>query len=133
MEGTNMEPLGNIISRSVNQTDRVAPVRQMSLNPVADGDAVGARVEGSEAGTSPFSPEEISAEKIDRIARALENYVRSAQTDLSIKIHGATGDIMVQVISKSDGKVIREIPPKELLDLAAKIEEMVGVIFDKSA
>ena len=40
---------------------------------------------------------------------------------------------MVQVISKADGKVIREIPSEELLDLAAKMDEVVGVIFNKNA
>jgi len=68
--------------------------------------------------------------KVERIAEAMDNYMRSTQTDLSIKIHEATGNIMVKVISQDDGKIIREIPPEKLLNLAAKMEQMMGVLYD---
>lgn len=74
-----------------------------------------------------------SREKIKHIAEAMDSYVRSVQRDLKIQVHGATGNIMVKVISEDNGKVIREIPPKELLDLAAKMEEMTGTLFNENA
>jgi flagellar protein FlaG len=128
-----MEPLGTLISRSANDTDHVTSARQMNQTRIAEVDAARRTVPGRETGSSPWSSKEVPSEKIDHIARALLNYVRSVQTDLSIEVHRGTGKIMVQVISKTDGKVIREIPPEELLDLAAKMEEVVGVIFNKNA
>ena len=77
--------------------------------------------------------EKIDKENVDRIARALEDYIRLNQRDLKIQVHKATGNLMVKVISAKDGKVIRELPPEELLDLAAKMEEMTGTIFDENA
>ena len=38
---------------------------------------------------------------------------------------------MVRVVDKETEKLIREIPPEEFLNLAAKLDEMVGIIFDK--
>ena len=76
--------------------------------------------------------QEIAQDKIDRIAKAMDNYLRTTDKDLKIKIHNETGKIMVKVISGSDGKVIREIPSEELLNLAAKVEEMSGILFNKS-
>ena len=75
---------------------------------------------------------EISQDKIDCIAKAMDNYIRTADRDLKIKVHNGTGQIMVKVISGADGKVIREIPSEELLNLAAKVEEMTGVLFNTS-
>lgn len=75
--------------------------------------------------------ESISA-KINRIAEAMDSYVRSVQRDLKIQVHSATGKIIVKVISEESGKVIREIPPKEMLDLAAKMEKMIGALFDEN-
>ena len=72
-------------------------------------------------------------EKLERIAKAMSDYIESIQRDLHIKIDDQTDKIVIQVISKSDGKVIRQVPPEELLKIAVKIEEMVGVLFDKSA
>ena len=71
--------------------------------------------------------------KLELIAKAMDSYVQSAQKNLKIGIHQATGNIMVKVISQTDGKVIREIPPEELLDLAAKMEAMIGVLVNENA
>lgn len=72
-------------------------------------------------------------DKLQRIATAMAEYVQSIQRDLRIKIDDKTESIVIQVVSKNNGKVIRQIPPEEMLKLAAKMEEMVGVIFNKSA
>jgi flagellar protein FlaG len=71
--------------------------------------------------------------KIENIAQLIKKYGESIQRDLQIQVHKATNRIMIKIISTQDGKIIREIPSEELLDLAAKIEEMVGVLFDKTA
>ena len=71
-------------------------------------------------------------EKIKRMADAMDSYVNSIQHDLNIQVHDETGKIMIQVISRNTGKVIREIPPEKLLDLAAKMDEMTGVLFNES-
>jgi flagellar protein FlaG len=51
--------------------------------------------------------------------------------DLQFSVHEASGEIMVTVREQATGEVIREIPPSEILDLAAKLGEMVGLLFDR--
>ena len=72
-----------------------------------------------------------SEETIKKIAEAMDKYIRSMENDLEIKIHEETGTILVKVISHETGEVIREIPPEELIELAAKMEEMTGVLLQK--
>jgi len=50
--------------------------------------------------------------------------------DLQFSVHESTGQVMVTVRDESTGDVIREIPPREMLNLAAKLESMIGLIFD---
>jgi flagellar protein FlaG len=71
--------------------------------------------------------------KVRKIAQAMDNYVQSIKRDLKIQVHQNTGKLMVTVISENDGKIIREIPPEELLDLGAKVEEMMGVLLNENA
>ena len=52
--------------------------------------------------------------------------------DLQFSVHEASGQIMVVVREESTGEVIREIPPKEVLNLAAKFEELAGMILNKT-
>ncbi len=51
--------------------------------------------------------------------------------DLQFSVHEASGELMVTVIDGSSGEVIREVPPSEILDLAAKMDEMIGRMFDQ--
>lgn len=67
----------------------------------------------------------------ERIAQALEDYVRSMERDLKIQVNDTTGKVVVKVISREDGHVIREIPPEEWLKLAAKMKTMAGILMDK--
>ncbi len=53
--------------------------------------------------------------------------------DLLFSVHEASGQIMVTVTDGLTGEVIREVPASEVLDLAAKLEEMVGLMFDQKA
>ena len=76
---------------------------------------------------------EIVQAKVERIAEAMDKYVNSIQKDLHITVHNSTGKVIVKVISEENGKVIKEIPSEELLDLAAKLEEMTGALFNENA
>ncbi|MBN2126355.1 MAG: flagellar protein FlaG [Deltaproteobacteria bacterium] len=71
-------------------------------------------------------------EKIERVAEAVENYLLSIQRYLKIQVHEDSGNIVVKVISKEDGKVIREIPSEEMLNLASRMEAVMGVLFDEN-
>jgi flagellar protein FlaG len=61
-----------------------------------------------------------------------QNHVHMIHSlDLSFTVHKASGEIMTTVKDEANGKVIREIPSSEVLDLAAEIDEMIGIIFDQ--
>ncbi len=50
---------------------------------------------------------------------------------LDFKIDEETNRIMVKVIDTETNKVVKEIPPEQLVRLAAKIQEMVGLLVDE--
>jgi uncharacterized FlaG/YvyC family protein len=51
--------------------------------------------------------------------------------DLQFSIHEGSGQVLVKVTDAGSGEVIREIPPSEMLDLAARLDEMIGLLFDQ--
>jgi uncharacterized FlaG/YvyC family protein len=85
----------------------------------------------SEKNFYKINTEKKTEEKIARISELMDSYVRSIQRDIKIQVNNETGDIMVKVISQETGKVIREIPSQEMLELAARMEEISGVFFDQ--
>ena len=42
-----------------------------------------------------------------------------------------SGTIVVKVVDKSTGKVIREIPSEDFLNMVSAMNQMIGILFDK--
>ena len=53
--------------------------------------------------------------------------------DLRFSVHEASGKIMVTVFDESTGEIIRELPCSEILDMAARLDKMIGLLFDQKA
>ena len=75
---------------------------------------------------SPDTP--LSQDTLDEISRDLDTL---HAVGLNFTQHEDTGRTMVRITNRDTEEVIREIPAKQVLDLAAKIEEMVGILFDE--
>lgn len=127
--------MGPLSATDTPETAR--PDLPLKAAPAAQGrrkDAVQNETTGlSASGNGMGSAQAIGGDRIESLADALDQFIQTSQRDLHIQVHEGTGRVMVQVIAKSDGKVIREIPPEELLNLAARIDEMVGILFNGSA
>src|SRR5690625_1938390 len=52
---------------------------------------------------------------------------------LQFDIHEDTGRTMVRVVDRETDEVIREIPPEDVLDVVARINEMLGLLVDERA
>jgi flagellar protein FlaG len=92
---------------------------------------------GSGAGNSPAqAPQEskpISGAAADQLLQQIQSHMESMNIGLSFSRYGNKGDeVAVIVTDKDTGKVIREIPPKEIQDLHTKIGELIGLIFNHS-
>ncbi|MNI03246.1 flagellar protein FlaG [compost metagenome] len=70
--------------------------------------------------------EEQLIRNIDRAVKSLQG----PETTLDISIHDKTHQIMVKVLNKDTGEVIREVPPEKTLDLVAKMMELAGLMID---
>jgi len=68
---------------------------------------------------------------MEEISRAIRQEVGGEDIRLKFSVDRPTGQIVVKVIDGKDGKVIREIPPSELLALAKSMKEFEGLIFDE--
>ncbi|MGC5774361.1 MULTISPECIES: flagellar protein FlaG [Paenibacillus] len=70
----------------------------------------------------------------EQLIKSIERAVKSLQgpqTTLEISIHEKTHDIMVKVMNKDTGELIREVPPEKTLDLVAKMMEIAGILVDE--
>jgi len=75
---------------------------------------------------------EVSREEIERSLETLNRAAETANEKLSFVLHDASGRLMVQVINANTGEVVREIPPREVLDAEARIREMIGLFLNQT-
>lgn len=52
---------------------------------------------------------------------------------LEFSVHEATNRVMVRVLDRETDEIIREIPPEQILDLVAKLQDLVGLLVDERA
>ena len=127
-----LEPVGPIKSKTVTSPEKIYDSNALTTNPNPDRTPNALKGVHPSKNKNSLKLEENAQEKIDRLAKAINNYIQSTERVLKIKVHNETGQIMVKVISGADGKVIREIPSEEFLNLAAKVDEMTGLLFNMS-
>jgi flagellar protein FlaG len=80
--------------------------------------------------TSIAEMNESQKETINELNKAIEA-IQGPQKTFEISVHEETQAIMIKVMNKETGDVIREVPPEKILDLAAHMMEITGMIIDK--
>ena len=114
------------ITISVNNLAAPAQSRLPTEKQITQKDKVDVKAEAAAA--------ELEPSKLTELVTDVQKNVNMVHgVDLEFSVHEASGEIMVTVMDGFTGEVIREVPPSEILDLAAKLEEMVGLMFDQKA
>lgn len=75
----------------------------------------------------------LSRDEAEKVTDKMNNLMQLINTDLQFSLHEKTKRLIVQMVDKRDGTVLKEFPPHELLDTIANIQEYVGLLLDKKA
>ena len=109
----------------VTGTDPLAKSSDMTK---VEGFSTDARQMETRAESQQKSEEDLQ-EAVDKLNKTAVIFDRS----LRFQVHDKTHRTMVSVVDISNDKVIRQIPNEEVLDLVAKMDDYLGLIFDKKA
>ncbi|KNZ70102.1 flagellar protein FlaG protein [Thermincola ferriacetica] len=74
---------------------------------------------------------QLDARMVNDAVEKLNKTARIFNKSLHFRFHKEAKRWQVQVMNLDTGEVIREIPPSEILDVVAKIQEIVGVFVDE--
>ncbi|WAA09802.1 flagellar protein FlaG [Fervidibacillus albus] len=70
-------------------------------------------------------------EQLENLVSGLNDFLTPVYTSLKFELHEKLDEYYVTVIDDSTKEVIKEIPPKKLLDMYAAMLEYVGIIVDE--
>jgi uncharacterized FlaG/YvyC family protein len=112
----------DITSVNMNGAMRDAPVMVKAPGKTT-GPSLPAQTTGGNADPSPPQVKQMVAE--------MQSHLDSMNISLQYRLYGEHDEkISVKVVNRGTGEVIREIPPKEMQSLQAKMGELVGMIFN---
>lgn len=93
---------------------------------------------GANRGVSQLELAEINGTKVtvgeEQLMRAIERALREMvgpNTALEVKIHQETRAVVMRVLNRDTGDLIREIPPERTLDIVYKMMEIAGLLYDE--
>jgi len=73
----------------------------------------------------------INKELLKELAKQYKEFLSLFDLEAKIVYDKKYDTLVVQVIRKDTGELIRQIPPEELLKLSKKIHELVGLILEE--
>lgn len=133
----------NLVKKAVQPA--TAPSAPPAVQPQSGGGFYGVRTLEVPEGQSPQSPNEalrndqrkkptdLTENQAAKMTDEMNQFMAKLNTDIQFTVHEKTNRLMLQVVDKKNGEVLKEIPSQEMLDLIARISDYVGVLLDKKA
>ena len=75
----------------------------------------------------------LTTEQLLQLADELNEHIHILNTKISFLIDDNTGHTVIRISDRATDEVLREVPTQEMLKLAAKLSEVIGIILDKKA
>lgn len=81
----------------------------------------------AETATQQYSEKELGKAVDD-----LNKWIQQTQsTHLQFRLHEQLKEYYVEIVNDSTKEVIRQVPSKKIMDIAAKMQEMIGLLVDE--
>ncbi|MBP2033815.1 flagellar protein FlaG [Clostridium algifaecis] len=107
---------GRQLSLNINTSSNVAEIQDNKSS------------QNKDAGAKDVSEKDVK-KAVDKVNKLMED----TSTHLKYEVYGKFRNIMVSIIDNNTNKVIKEIPPKSIVDMVDKLCEMAGIFLDKKA
>lgn len=82
---------------------------------------------------SNAKPEPATDVEVKNAVQDLNDFAVKNDIHVTFSVHEATGRTVIKVVDADTHEVVRQLPPEELLDLQATLEEMNGLLLEAIA
>jgi uncharacterized FlaG/YvyC family protein len=104
---------------------------QVARTPAGRGASIEGRPGYSPPGRS--ASDRPSAAEVESTVAAINDVLEQVNVSLRYRIDEKTEDVIVSVVNRDTGEVLRQVPPEEILRMRQRLQELMGVLFDMTA
>jgi len=72
-------------------------------------------------------------EEVHKAVDKLNKFMEDEDIYTEYEVHDKFNQVMIKIVDNKTKDVLLEVPPKKILDMVAKMCEMVGILVDKKA
>jgi flagellar protein FlaG len=76
-------------------------------------------------------PSELDTGAVREMAERTQAYLDDLKIKLDFEVYEETGEMVIRIFNRETEELLREIPPKDLLELHHKVAELRGILFDQ--
>ena len=117
-----------VLQRGVMQSTNLVD-QNTKPGVAADTTIVAKAIESSKFIASDVVQENAPArEVVAKAAEQIQSFVKSMGRDLNFSVDQTTGYHVVKVIDPNTGEIVRQLPSKELLDIARSMADLQNVL-----
>jgi flagellar protein FlaG len=93
------------------------------------------RQANEQAASQPADKESqpVARETLESAVNAIQDFVQASERQLDFSIDDSTGQVVVKVIARQSGEVIRQLPSEVALKLAENLKDANSLLFDLKA
>ncbi|MOA12106.1 flagellar protein FlaG [compost metagenome] len=103
-------------ANTLNMKEQPRSSEQVQILPVTQQETI----------VRPQKTQEQAVEDLQKVIDAIQGPKRM----LEVSVHHGTNAVMIKVLNEQSGEIIREIPSEKILDVAARMMEIAGMIVD---
>jgi flagellar protein FlaG len=78
----------------------------------------------------PVTRPEPNEEQVQRVLEALRKDPEFSSPPARVRVDDSTGEFIIQILNEEE-QVVRQIPAEEMLRIAARFEQLQGLLFDR--
>ena len=82
------------------------------------------------SGTAAEQEPALTKAEIEATLQQLNREVEAFNIGFRFKLHEESNRYIFQVVNLQNNEVLKEIPPQKMLDLAAQIDRLIGLLLD---
>jgi flagellar protein FlaG len=120
--------------------EAILPLQQQSATPFFEDDAVQVSPEGialsAQGGAETQQQKSQDVQEAEAGAKkGIRDALQAAEkrsTELSFSVDKDNGELIVKVVNKETGEVVREVPPEEIREMRKALAEMKGFLVKKT-
>lgn len=70
--------------------------------------------------------------RIDEIVSEVSASLKRLNTELRIEVDKSSDEVIVKIVDKDSGSIIKEIPPEEMQTVKDRMEDLRGILYRKT-